>query len=66
MAIAASLFMSLVTIIRLLAWVPTAFLSIIFPLLAALGMTEVVSETQEVQRLVISKFFPHFALPAGH
>ena len=54
LAIAASLFMSLVTIIRLLAWVPTAFLSIIFPLLAALGMTEVVSETQEVQRLVIS------------
>jgi hypothetical protein len=53
LAIAASLFMPLITISRLLAWVPTMFLSIVFPVLKALGVTKVVSETREVQRLVI-------------
>jgi hypothetical protein len=51
--VAASLFMPLATITRLLAWVPTIVLIVIFLLLKALGMTEVVSETREVQRLVI-------------
>ena len=54
LAIAAGLFMPLVTITRLLAWVPSVVLSVVFPFLAALGVTKVVSETQEVQRLVIS------------
>jgi hypothetical protein len=53
LAIAASLFMPLITISRLLAWVPTMFLSIVFPALKALGVIKVVSETREVQRLVI-------------
>jgi len=53
LAVAASLFMPLVTISRLLAWVPAMFLSIVFPLLEALGMIKVVSETREVQTLVI-------------
>ena len=53
LAVAASLFMPLVTISRLLAWVPTMFLSIVFPLLKALGVIKVVSETREVQTLVI-------------
>jgi len=54
LAIVAGLFMPLVTITRLLAWVPLIILSVIFPLLTALRVTKVVSETQEVQRLVIS------------
>ena len=53
LALAASLFTPLVTITRLLAWVPTVLLSIIFRLLRALGVTKVVSETREVQRLTI-------------
>jgi hypothetical protein len=54
LGVAAGAFMSLATITRLLTWVPTAVLSLAFPLLTALGVTKVVSETQEVQRLVIS------------
>lgn len=54
LVLAAGLFTLLVTITRLLAWVPTIVLSVVFPLLAALGITNVVSETREVQRLVIS------------
>jgi MFS family permease len=53
LAVAASLFMPLVTISRLLAWVPTMFLSIVFHLLKALGVIKVVSETREGQTLVI-------------
>ncbi len=53
-AISLSLFMPLVTITRLLFWIPIGILSIIFPLLQAMGVTKVVSETKEVQRLVIS------------
>lgn len=53
LGVAASIFMSLVTISRLLAWVPTMVLDLVFSLLTALGVTKVVSETQEVQRLVI-------------
>jgi hypothetical protein len=51
--LAVGTFMSLVTLTRLLAWVPTAILGSVFPLLTALGVTKVVRETQEVQRLVI-------------
>ena len=53
LAVAASLFVPLVTISRLLAWVPTMFLSIVFSLLKALGVIKVVRETREVQTLVI-------------
>ena len=53
LAIAIGLFMTLVTITRLLGWVPTVFLSIIFPLLKVLGVTKVVSETREVERLTL-------------
>jgi hypothetical protein len=48
-----ALFMPLVTITRLLAWAPTSVLGVVFPLLATLGVTKVVSETREVQRLVL-------------
>ena len=54
LVIAAGLFMSLVTFSRLLAWVPMAILGGVFPALKALGVTEEVSETQEVTRLVLS------------
>lgn len=53
LAIAIGLFMTLVSITRLLGWVPTIFLSIIFPLLKVLGVTKVVSETREVERLTL-------------
>jgi len=53
-AISLGLFMPLVTITRLLFWIPAGILSIIFLLLKALGLTKTVSETKEVQRLVIS------------
>jgi hypothetical protein len=45
--------MPLVMISRLLAWVPAMFLSIVFPLLKALDVIRVVSETRKVQTLVI-------------
>jgi hypothetical protein len=52
--ISLGLFMPLVTITRLLSWIPAVILSIIFPLLKALRVTKIVSETKEVQRLIIS------------
>ena len=54
LAIAAALFMPLVTITRLLVWVPTLLMSIIFPLLKVTGVVKLISETREVQRLVIT------------
>lgn len=54
LAIIAVLFMPLVTITRLLVWVPTLLMSIIFSLLKAMGAVKLISETREVQRLVIS------------
>ena len=51
--IAAGSFIPLVVIARLIAWVPALVLSAIFPLLTALGMTKVISETRKVQRLII-------------
>ena len=53
LAVGIGLFTPLVTITRLLAWVPTILLSMIFPLLKALGVAKVVTETRQVQRLVI-------------
>jgi hypothetical protein len=53
LVVAAGLFMPLVTITGLLAWVPTAILRLVFRLLTVLGVTKVVSETQEVETLVI-------------
>lgn len=53
LAVAAGLFTPLVTITRLLAWVPNVILMVTFPLLTALRVTKVVAETREVQRLVI-------------
>jgi ABC-type multidrug transport system fused ATPase/permease subunit len=53
LGVAAGLFMPLVTITGLLAWVPAVVLSLVFRLLTVLGVTRVVSETQEVERLVI-------------
>lgn len=53
LGLAAAIFTSLMTITHLLAWVPTVVLRLVFPLLTALGVTEIVRETQEVQRLVI-------------
>ena len=51
--IAMGLFFSLLTITRLLVSVPTALLGVIFPLLTSLGMTRVVTDTMDVQRLVL-------------
>ncbi len=53
-AISLGLFMPLLTITRLLSWIPAGILSIIFLLLKALGVTKIVSETKEVQHLVLS------------
>lgn len=53
-AISLGFFMPLVTITRLLSWIPAGILSIIFLLLKAMGITKTLSETKEVQRLVIS------------
>ena len=53
LVVAAGLFMPLVTIIGLLTWVPTAILSLVFRLLTVLGVTKVVSEIQEIEKLVI-------------
>lgn len=53
LGVAASVFLSLATLTRLLAWVPTEVLRIVFLVLTALGVTTVVREMQEVQTLVI-------------
>ncbi len=51
--VAVSLFMTLVTVTTILALMVTAVLDLIFRSLAALGVTKVVTETQEVQKLII-------------
>ena len=53
LGVAAGLFMPLVTITRLLAWVPTTILGLFFHLLSVSGVTKVIYETREVERLVI-------------
>ncbi|MFQ5885803.1 MAG: hypothetical protein ACE5II_01060 [Anaerolineae bacterium] len=52
-AVAVSAFMTLQTILGLLSWIPGLILAMIFPLLQITGMTKVVTETREVERLVI-------------
>jgi hypothetical protein len=51
--ISAGLFIPLLAIARLIAWIPILILSAIFPLLTKLGITKVISKTEEVQRLII-------------
>lgn len=41
------------TITRLLSWIPILVLRAIFPILTAMGVTKVVTETREVKRLTI-------------
>jgi hypothetical protein len=53
LAITVSIFMSLLTITNIFSWVPTFFLSLIFPLLMSLRVVNVVHETKEIQRLII-------------
>ncbi len=54
LAVAAGTFTSLVTITRLLTWVPTLAMSILFFLFTRLGVTDLVVEMLEVERLVIT------------
>jgi hypothetical protein len=51
--VAIGVFMTLQTILGLLSWIPGLILAMIFPLLQITGMTKVVRETREVERLVI-------------
>ena len=51
--IAIGTFMTLQTILSLLSWIPGLVLAVIFPILQITGMTKVVRETREVERLVI-------------
>jgi len=46
-------FMTLQTILGFLSWIPGLILAMIFPLLQITGVTKVVRETREVERLVI-------------
>jgi hypothetical protein len=52
-AVAVATFMILEFIIGLLSWIPTVILAIIFPILRATGVTGVVTETREVERVTI-------------
>lgn len=52
--VTAGTFMSLLSATHLLTWIPNIILSLIFILLKSLGVTTIMHEQQEVQRLVIS------------
>jgi len=52
-AVAIGTFMILQTILGLLSWIPGLILAMIFPLLQITGMTRVVTETREVERLTL-------------
>lgn len=52
-AVAIGIFMTLQTVLGLLSWIPGLILAMIFPFLKITGMTKVVRETREVERLVI-------------
>ena len=54
MVISVGLFMSLVTVTRLLTWIPSAVLRFCFIVFKAIGMVSVISEQREVSRLVLS------------
>jgi hypothetical protein len=51
--VAAALFMSLISIVSLLSWLPILALKVVFSLLTALRMTRVVTETREIERLTL-------------
>jgi len=53
LGLSAGVFMSLMTITSILLWLPALFLGIIFSLLNVIGVTTVVTEMREVQRVVI-------------
>ena len=53
LGIVAGIFMSLVTLTRFLAWIPTILLNLTFTLLESVGVTKIVREEIEVQRLVL-------------
>ncbi|HEY59439.1 MAG TPA: hypothetical protein G4N92_01955 [Anaerolineae bacterium] len=53
LAIAGMLFFSLYTVTNLFSFIPLAVLNLIFLLLSAVGMTKIVRETQEVEKLVM-------------
>jgi len=53
LVIIASIFMSLVTITRFLTWIPAIVMNLIFTLLESAGVTKIVREEIEVQRLVL-------------
>ncbi|MFC1523135.1 hypothetical protein ACFL6Y_12075 [Elusimicrobiota bacterium] len=55
LALAVILFMPLLTICSLLAWVWVLIIKLIFILLKAVGVTELVAETKQVQRLVLAE-----------
>lgn len=54
LAIVIALFTPLVTIVQLLAWIPTILLYIIFSLLKMSGVVKVISETKETEKLIIN------------
>jgi hypothetical protein len=54
-AVGVGTFMTLATIGRLVVLLPNAILSLVFPLLAAVGITETVTEIRDVHRLVIKE-----------
>jgi hypothetical protein len=53
LAVAIGLLQLLVFVTSLLSWVPILVLGLVFPLLAALKIAEVVTETREVRRLTL-------------
>jgi len=52
--VAIGTFMTLQTILGLLSWIPGLILAMIFPILEIAGVTKVVKETREVERLTIA------------
>jgi len=52
--VAIGTFMTLQTILGLLSWIPGLILAMIFPILEITGVTRVVRETREVERLTIA------------
>lgn len=53
-AVAISAFMTLQTVLSLLSWIPGLILVVVFPILQITGVTKVVRETREVERLMIA------------
>jgi len=52
-ALAVLLFWILESLLGLVSWIPTLLLSMIFPLLSALGVTHTLSKTKEARRLTL-------------